>query len=76
MFRRLVRERDKVCQMCGTAGTKANPLTVHHKIPRAYGGSNSADNCILLCQNCHRRLHQQEGYPTRVKSKKNRKHRR
>jgi len=26
----------------------------HHIVPLAYGGTNDADNCCLLCSDCHR----------------------
>jgi predicted HNH restriction endonuclease len=33
-------------------------LEVHHLMPRAAGGKNSADNLITLCASCHRLLHE------------------
>ncbi len=32
-------------------------LEVHHKIPLKDGGSDTADNVIALCPNCHRKKH-------------------
>ena len=53
----MVRDRDKVCQNCQGKGSRRNKLTVHHIKPKAHGGSNNPDNCILLCLRCHRELH-------------------
>lgn len=68
-YKRIVHERDVVCQECGTSAR----LTVHHIIPKCKGGPSTPGNCILLCRDCHRRLHEQEGYPVRSKNKKNKK---
>ena len=48
-------------------------LPVHHIIYKCKGGTNSLENCVLLCRNCHRELHKNN--PTRV-VRKPRKHRR
>ena len=70
-YKQAVHDRDKFCQTCGTYGDKLNPLTVHHKKPRCKGGSNSLDNLILLCSECHHDLHKKEGFPTgKVKRRK------
>ncbi|HQF36996.1 MAG TPA: HNH endonuclease [Candidatus Dojkabacteria bacterium] len=72
-YKQKVHDRDLVCQKCGTSGSKDNPLTVHHIIYKCKGGTNSLENCVLLCRNCHRELHKNN--PTRV-VRKPRKHRR
>jgi 5-methylcytosine-specific restriction endonuclease McrA len=59
-YKEVVRNRDKVCQICRTSGSKDNPLTVHHIVYKRLGGSNTPENCILLCWNCHKRLHEQD----------------
>ena len=64
-YKRIVHARDIVCRQCGTSSN----LTVHHIIPKAHGGPNTPENCILLCRNCHKRLHESEGYPSSGKSK-------
>lgn len=38
------------CQMCGSTN---GSLECHHIIPTRYGGRNSVDNGILLCNTCH-----------------------
>ena len=30
---------------------------IHHLIHYKDGGENSAKNCVLLCPNCHRKIH-------------------
>jgi 5-methylcytosine-specific restriction endonuclease McrA len=65
-YKRIVHARDKVCLSCGSS----NRLTVHHVKPKCQGGPNTPENCILLCQICHRNLHKSEGYPTGRRPKK------
>ena len=54
--RREVMSRDNhKCQ--GQGCTSKRYLEVHHKIPRAMGGSNDESNLITLCSACHRLVH-------------------
>lgn len=51
-----------ICELCNQAApfVKDNGLPfleVHHVITLANGGSDSVDNCVALCPNCHRALH-------------------
>ena len=46
------KDAETQCWRCGYKFTK--DLQRCHIIPRALGGSDSADNLILLCRNCHR----------------------
>ncbi len=41
------------CQSCGTM----SKLEVHHRDFRSHSGSDTKDNLITLCANCHRSLH-------------------
>ncbi len=34
-----------------------SPLEVHHVIRPADGGSDTINNSVALCHNCHRELH-------------------
>lgn len=43
------------CQLCGRYA-KGN-LHLHHIIPLGMGGTNSIDNLIPLCSECHYRIH-------------------
>lgn len=45
------------CQKCKT---KEGKLHVHHIVFRSQGGSNSPENLITLCENCHNKLHKGE----------------
>jgi len=65
-YKAVVHARDVVCQNCGSSKN----LTVHHIIPKCRGGSNTPENCILLCRDCHRALHEGEGYPHGNKKKR------
>lgn len=64
-----VKQRDKVCQCCGTQ----DHLEVHHVNPLAVYPSLGTDinNGMVLCQTCHRDYHKQwqgsEGPATLVK---------
>jgi hypothetical protein len=46
-------EAHKRCWGCGRRKWKRN-FDRCHIIPRSLGGSNSADNLVLLCQRCHK----------------------
>ena len=50
-----------ICQLCGNKAPfecKGEPfLEVHHIVPLAKGGSDSLDNTVALCPNCHRKMH-------------------
>ena len=54
------------CQKCKTHNVK---LHVHHIIFRSNGGTNSPENLITLCKNCHDRLHNDEFVIKGIKSK-------
>jgi hypothetical protein len=44
----------KKCQICNT---KSEFLEKHHIIPKSRGGSDSKNNLIELCSNCHGKAH-------------------
>jgi len=52
-----IRSRDNyTCQICNkNVGNIRNE--VHHIIPKSKGGSNRPDNLILLCPDCHKKVH-------------------
>ena len=51
--REKVLNRDRACIVCGST----EKLHRHHLIPRAKGGSDTPRNQVLLCRDCHRKLH-------------------
>lgn len=42
------------CDICG--GSKS--LMIHHIVPLSWGGISSEENCITLCETCHRAAHE------------------
>lgn len=56
------RRADGVCQLCGQAapfqGKDGQPyLETHHIKWLSEGGSDTIDNTVALCPNCHRKMH-------------------
>ena len=47
------------CPVCNTKITRITGWRLHHCVPRALGGSTSADNRVLLHPECHDRVHRQ-----------------
>ncbi len=45
-----------ICQSCGKPISPEN-FHVHHKIPWSRGGKTTLENALLLCEECHRKLH-------------------
>ena len=45
------------CQGCGAIFKNDASFDIHHIIPVSRGGKNELDNLILLCKDCHMRLH-------------------
>lgn len=54
--RRKSKECNHTCQICGF-NRYVESLTGHHIKPVQYGGENKYENCIIVCENCHRHLH-------------------
>lgn len=42
-----------VCYYCGSN----DKLIVHHIVPVSWGGKSNDDNCLTLCEKCHREIH-------------------
>ena len=47
------RLKKSYCEKCGST----EPLFLHHIIPLSWGGKSSEENCITLCETCHRAVH-------------------
>lgn len=56
----LWREQNGICPICGQKITKITGWHNHHIQWRSYGGSDHADNRVLLHPNCHRQVHNQK----------------
>ncbi len=57
--RREVMSRDNhTCQGQGCSSKRY--LEVHHKVPRAVGGSNAVSNLVTLCNACHGLVHRKQ----------------
>ena len=52
-IRSVVRRDGWKCRVPGCG--RRSQLTVHHIIKRSLGGSDTLDNCITLCCECHRK---------------------
>lgn len=44
-------------QGCMICGWNEATCDIHHIIPRKIGGSNDNDNLVIVCPNCHRKIH-------------------
>lgn len=42
------------CELCSFVAVDVCQLDVDHVIPKSCGGSESTDNLMVLCANCHR----------------------
>ena len=55
------RRAQNKCEYCGceTFEKKNGEMyfEIHHIVHYSDGGENSAQNCVLLCPNCHRKIH-------------------
>jgi RNA-directed DNA polymerase len=48
-----------ICPACNLRITRLTGWRLHYRVPRAKGGSTSADNRVLLHPECHNRVHSQ-----------------
>jgi RNA-directed DNA polymerase len=46
-----------ICPICGWKITRITGWHNHHRVMRSLGGSDSAENRVLLHPNCHRQVH-------------------
>jgi RNA-directed DNA polymerase len=50
-------EQRGLCPVCKLKITRTTGWRRHYCVPRVMGGSNSAENCVLLHPECHDRVH-------------------
>src|SRR5499433_1765186 len=55
----LWKQQDGLCPLCHQKMTRLTGWHNHHTIWRTYGGSDTADNRVLLHPNCHRQVRSQ-----------------
>lgn len=58
------------CEIC--SARLGGRVHYDHRIPDALGGSNTSDNCSVLCVTCHGLKTTKEDVPTIAKSKRTR----
>ena len=47
---------------CSICGWNESSCDIHHIVPKSKGGTNDADNLIIVCPNCHRVIHTTDKY--------------
>ena len=55
----LWQQQDGLCPICRQTITRLTGWHNHHIVWRTYGGSDTAENRVLLHPNCHRQVHSQ-----------------
>ncbi len=55
----LWKEQDGICPVCDQKITNLTGWDNHHVVWRVDGGSNRAENRVLMHPNCHRQVHSQ-----------------
>ena len=53
----LLQRQEGLCPRCGQKITRQSGWHIHHRVWRAYGGTDKLTNLELLHPNCHRQLH-------------------
>lgn len=48
-----IKEREKICGICGATES----LMAHHIWPLEYGGPDTEDNLMVMCETCHNNIH-------------------
>jgi RNA-directed DNA polymerase len=63
----LWKQQDGLCPVCHQPITRLTGWHNHHRVWRTHGGSDTADNRVLLHPTCHRQVHSQalDGAPSR-----------
>ena len=53
------------CVLCSESETQWLKLEIHLLVRRFDGGTNQASNLIVVCPNCHSKLHSGDNFKTR-----------
>ena len=53
-------KQDYICPVCGKKGTNKT-LSIHHKIAKAHGGTNSRENVVAWHKTFHEAYHHING---------------
>ena len=65
-LRDIIRKRAGMCcELCGDRvrrNKRDSNGSIHHRWPRRLGGTNTAHNLVLLCIDCHVKIHKDEDY--------------
>ena len=56
---KILKRSNAKCVICGWDESTCD---IHHIIPKSQGGSNTSDNLIIVCPNCHRVIHANKKY--------------
>ena len=56
---KIVRRAGVGCAICGW---NESTCDIHHIVPRKEGGTNDNSNLIIICPNCHRKIHADNAY--------------
>jgi hypothetical protein len=67
----LWKQQEGQCPLCRQKITKLTGWNNHHIVRRTDGGSNKADNRVLLHPNCHRKVHSQKLSVAKPRSERN-----
>lgn len=60
--RQVLQAQQYRCGHCHGLFQPEQIIELHHRIPRAQGGTNEAENLVALHRHCHHQLHQRRGY--------------
>jgi 5-methylcytosine-specific restriction endonuclease McrA len=52
-----IKETNSTCEACRAKMPSPTLLHLHHITPIAQGGTDTDDNTVLLCPNCHTKAH-------------------
>jgi RNA-directed DNA polymerase len=59
--RRLVKNQGYVCPLCGVSLFNDEELHIHHRRPKAKGGTDEVENLLLVHLYCHQQIHRKNG---------------